>query len=252
MVWPEADILALAAAVAAFAGFVKGLVGFGLPMLMFSGLGMFLPIETALAVLILPTLLTNGAQALREGWRAAWRTICRFRIFLSVGFVFLLVGAQLVAALPERLLFLTIGGAVTVFALLLLVRPRFRVPEGRRAPAEVLAAAIAGVVGGMSGVWGPPTVAYLTAMNTPKQDQVRAQGVIYGLGAVALLGAHMRTGIVSGATVPISLALLAPALCGMWLGMRVQNRADQSVFRKLTLVVLVLAGLNLIRRGWAG
>jgi hypothetical protein len=34
----------------------------------------------------------------------------------------------------------------------------------------------------------------------------------------------------------------------MWLGGRVMDRIDQAVFRRATLLVLLLAGLNLIRR----
>ncbi len=248
----EPHVILSVAMIALFAGFVKGAVGFAMPMLMISGLTLFLPVKTALAVLILPTLLTNGAQALRQGWRAARDTIRRFRFFLIVGLLFLLGGAQLVSVLPPRHLFLVTGVAVTAFALLLLTGLRLHVPEGRRALAEGGVAAVAGLVGGMSGVWGPPTVAYLTALDTPKQEQIRAQGVIYGLGAVALFGAHVQTGIVSADTLPLSAAMTIPAVAGLWLGFRLQDRFDQSLFHRMTLIVLIAAGLNLIRRGLLG
>ena len=112
--------------------------------------------------------------------------------------------------------------------------------------------AVAGFVGGMSGIWGPPTVAYLTALNTPKVVQMRVQGVIYGLGAVALMVAHFGSGILRAETVPFSAALIAPSLVGMWIGLKLQSRIDQSVFRKVTLLVLLVAGLNLARRGLVG
>ena len=44
-------------------------------------------------------------------------------------------------------------------------------------------------------------------------------------------------------------ALVVPALIGMVIGQRVQDRIDQAAFRRLTLVVLCVAGANLIRRG---
>ena len=52
--------------VAAVAGVIKGMVGFAMPMIMISGLGMILSPELALAGLILPTVLANGVQALRQ------------------------------------------------------------------------------------------------------------------------------------------------------------------------------------------
>ncbi len=103
-------------------------------------------------------------------------------------------------------------------------------------------------MGGLSGVWGPPTVAYLTALKTPKHDQIRIQGVIYGLGAVALFGAHLSSGILNRETLTLSALLVLPAVLGMLVGFRMQDRIDQIVFRRATLIVLLLAGLNLIRR----
>jgi len=242
---------AVAFGIACFAGLVKGLVGFAMPMLLISGLGVFLPPNVALAGLILPTLATNGLQAMRQGPRAAWASVRQFRVFLSVGLVFLLLSAQMVSVLSSQMLLLLIGAPVTVLALLQLLG--WRLPlRGPSPRVEALIGGFAGFIGGVSGVWGPPTVAYLTALNTPKADQMRVQGVIYGLGAVALLGAHIGSGVMRAQTLPLSVALVVPAVLGMWVGGVMQDRIDQATFRRATLIVLLLAGLNLIRRAVLG
>ncbi len=243
--------LMLALVVAFVAGWVKGMVGFAMPMVLVSGLSMFLPPDLAIAGLILPTLVTNGVQALREGVPAAVSAIKQFRVFLMVGLVFLLLGAQLVSAVPVRTFLLMIGIPVTFFALIQVLGVKLSLgkPSAR---IEAGIGAVAGFVGGMSGIWGPPTVAYLTALNTPKAVQMRVQGVIYGLGAVALMLAHLGSGILRAETVPFSAILILPALAGMWIGLGLQSRIDQAVFRKVTLLVLLIAGVNLLRRGVLG
>ncbi|MEM1004126.1 MAG: sulfite exporter TauE/SafE family protein [Pseudomonadota bacterium] len=243
--------LMLALTVALVAGWVKGLVGFAMPMVLISGLSVFLPPELALAGLILPTLVTNGVQALRQGTGAALTSIRQFRVFLGVGVVFLMIGAQLVTLVPASTFLLLIGLPVTFFALIQVLGFKL-VLHGASARIEAMIGAVAGFVGGMSGVWGPPTVMYLTALNTPKDEQLRAQGVIYGLGALALVAAHIGSGILRPATVPFSAVLIVPAVIGLWLGMRLQARIDQASFRKVTLLVLLVAGLNLLRRGLMG
>ena len=60
---------AAALAVTLFAGFVKGAVGFAMPMILVSAFAIFLPQHLALAGLILPTLVTNLSQAFRQGVR---------------------------------------------------------------------------------------------------------------------------------------------------------------------------------------
>lgn len=237
--------------VASFAGVVKGTVGFAMPMILISGMTLVLPPEQALAALILPTLVTNTWQALRQGIGSAIETIVRFRLFLLCGFVMLVGSAQLVRLLDARILYWIIGGPVAVFAVMQLAgwSPRL---AGRSVKGDIAVGSVAGFIGGMSGVWGPPTVAYLTAVNTPKQEQIRAQGVIYSLGAVALAGAHVQTGVVRAETLPLTLAILPFAVAGMLIGFRLQDKIDQRTFRSATLVVLVIAGLNLLRRAVLG
>ncbi|QOL81601.1 sulfite exporter TauE/SafE family protein [Pseudooceanicola spongiae] len=236
-------------AVALVAGVVKGMVGFAMPMIMVSGLGSIVGPEWALAGLILPTLCTNGWQAMRAGPRGVWQAVVRFRVFLAVAFVMLILSAQLVSVLPARAMQVMIGLPIVAFALsqLLAYPLKLGSPPPRRV--EVGVAMLAGGIGGFSGVWGPPTVAYLTALETPKRDQLQLQGVIYGLGAVALLGAHIGSGVLSTTTAPFSAALVPVALVGMWIGFRVHDRIDQVMFRRATLVVLLIAGGNLLRQG---
>lgn len=238
-------------AVALFAGLVKGIVGFAMPTILISGLTLVLAPEQALAALIVPTLVTNGWQALRQGINSAIKTVVQFRLFLACGLVMLVLSAQLVRVLDTRILYGLIGGPVALFAGLQMVGWHPKLAH-RSARIEAAVGCFAGFIGGMSGIWGPPTVGYLTAIGTPKQEQMRAQGVIYGLAAVALAGSHIQTGVFRIDSLPLTLTILPFALGGVWLGFRVQDRIPQVAFRFVTLVVLALAGLNLLRRALIG
>lgn len=243
--------MALAFMVGLVAGTVKGLVGFAMPMLMISGLNLFLPAEISLAGLILPTLVTNGFQALRQGLGPAWESVKRFRLFLGIGAVFLFSSAQLVRILPADVMLLMIGVPITLFAATQLMGRQLTL-HSPNARTEAMVAAFAGFIGGFSGVWGPPTVAYLTALGTEKTEQMRVQGVIYGMGAVALTAAHITSGVLRAETLPFSALMVIPALGGMMIGSALHDRIDQKVFRKATLVVLTVAGCSLILRGLSG
>lgn len=244
--------LAACLAVALIAGLVKGLTGFAMPMIMISGMGSIVGPEWALAGLLLPTLATNVWQALRQGPRAAWAAVKAHRIYLGALLVMLLISAQLVRVIPERLVLIAIGGPILLFALSQLLGRDLRLshPVSRRVQAGI--GSFAGFIGGISGVWGPPTVAYLTALDTPKTEHVRVQGVIYGCGAAMLVSAHVASGVLRAETLPFSLMLLPLALLGMFAGFRVQDRIDQRMFRKAILLVLLVAGGNLLRQGIMG
>jgi len=243
--------LALAAAVGMLAGFIKGVVGFGMPLIFISGLTIFMPPELALAGLIAPTLATNAQQALRQGVRAAVESVVSFRIFLAVGGITLVLFAQLVRVFPDQVMLAVIGVPVTFFAVLQLSGYSFRL-SARTTTSEAVAGFVAGSMGGLSGNWGAPTVAYLTALDTKKHDQMRIQGVIYGLGALVLVLAHTASGVLRSETIGFSLSMVPTAFIGLWVGMAVMDRIDQTLFRRATLFVLIVVGLNLVRRSITG
>ncbi len=244
------DILhfALALGITFFAGFVKGAIGFAMPMIMISGFSSFLPPETALAGLILPTVATNLSQAFRQGAAAAWATVVTYRRILLATVIFIVVSAGFVHVIPQTLFLLVLGVPITAFALAQLAGVNLALKLEHRNRAEWILGAVGGLYGGISGVWGPPLLVYLLSIKAGKVEVVRVQGVVFLIGAVVLFGAHLQSGVLNGATLTFSAILVIPALIGQTLGTFIQDRLDQTRFRRWTLILLVLTGLNLARR----
>lgn len=248
----ELPLLMMAFAITVIAGFVKGAVGFAMPLIMISGMSAFMDPKLALAALIVPTVLANVWQALRGGVAQMISLAAKYKVYLGIVLLFIMLSAQLVKVMPTSVLFLILGISITAVTGYLLSGAKLTLNPETKYRSEILIGTFAGFLGGISGVWGPPTVAYLTAVNTPKKEQVQIQGVIYGLGAVVLMLAHLKSGVLNMQTLPLSLAMIVPALIGMGLGFWVQDRLDQRRFRRVTLIILALAGLNLIRKGLMG
>lgn len=242
---------ALALAIALLAGFVKGVAGFAMPLILISGLSAFLPPEQALAGLILPTLVTNISQATRQGLASAWGSVRTYRRFLIATLVMIVVSAQFVRVIPQALFLLGLGLPITLYALVQLSGRDLALRLEHRGRAEWVLGVIGGLYGGVSGVWGPPLIVYLLSVGAGKAESMRVQGVVFLLGAVALLAAHLQTGVLAGPNLWFSAALVVPALVGQAFGQRVQDRLDQARFRRWTQGLLVLTGVNLIWRALA-
>jgi uncharacterized membrane protein YfcA len=234
--------------IAFLAGVVKGIVGFALPLVIVLGLGSLTSPEVALAGLILPTVVTNIMQAFRLGMRSAVRATLEYRQFLIYAAVALVIAAQAVPYLSEKVYLLIIGVVIVAFigAEIAGWTPKHM---NRSRGLDAGFGTVAGVMGGIAGVWGAPTVAYLTALNTTKAVQIQVQGVIYLSGALALVVAHLASGILNREMLLFSAVLVPTAMLGMTVGTYVQDRINQKTFRRATLVVLLFAGLNLVRRG---
>lgn len=247
-----AEAVAAAIIVALMAGVVKGAVGFAMPMIMVSALGSFLPAETAVAALILPTVLANAMQALRQGWGVAWAVLRAYARLILVLTITILLAAQLLPILPQNLFFLLLGGPILAYALAELAGRRLRLPARRSAAMDWTVGLISGFFGGISGSWGPLIVAWLVALRVNKDENMRAQGVIYLVAGAALFVGHLKSGVLNAQSAPLSLLLVLPAGLGMWAGFAVHDRLNPEVFRRWTLLVLALAGANLLRRGLMG
>jgi uncharacterized protein len=239
---------AVALATTLFAGLVKGAVGFAMPMIMISVLSSFLPPQVALAALIVPTLVTNVLQAFRQGLPAFWATVLAWRRYLIITVVALVISAQFAGAIPQAWFLMALGLPITVFALLRLRGVAMVVHTAHRARLQVGSALVGGLYGGVSGVWGPPLLVYLISTGVQKEETVRVQGVIFLVGAAVLTVAHLQSGILDATTLPFSAALAVPAVAGLCLGYLVQDRLDQTSFARWTHILLVLTGLNLMRR----
>ena len=237
-----------AVAVTLGAGFVKGAVGFAMPMLMISAFSSFLPPEVALAGLILPTLATNLAQALRQGLRAALASARAYWRFLAAMGVFIALSAQVVRDMPQAAFLALLGAPITAYAALQLAGRSLAIPLTHRTRAEWGLGVVGGLYGGVSGVWGPPLIVYLMSAGIARAEMLRIQGVVFLAGSVILLGAHLRSGVMTASSAAFSATLVVPAFVGMLAGVRAGDRLDQARFRRWTQVLLVLTGLNLMRR----
>lgn len=244
--------MALAIAITLLAGIIKGAIGFAMPLVMVSGISSLVDPKLALAAIIMPIVVSNIWQTFRAGWTAAVEAARDFWRYVVVVCVTIFAVAQLVPIIPTRMFYLVLGVPVVTLSMIQLLGVRFSIEEEQRRWAEWLAGIVSGVFGGLAGTWGPTTVLYLLAINTPKTRQIVIQGVLYGVGSVSLLFAHLQSGILNAASAPLSIALVVPAMLGMWLGFQIHDRLDQDRFRQITLIVLVIAGLNLLRRGLFG
>lgn len=243
----SSQAFAAALAVTLFAGFVKGTVGFAMPMILVSAFAVFLPQHLALAGLILPTLVTNLSQAFRQGVAPARETTVTYRRFLIATVAGIAISAPFADAIPRMAYLLMLGLPITIFAALQLTGRSLAIHLDHRDRAEWALGAVGGLYGGVSGIWGPPLLVFLLSTGADKVTMIRAQGVVFLIGAGTLLAAHLGTGLLNAQTLGFSAALCLPALLGLFVGYRVQDRLDQHRFRRWTQGLLVVTGLNMVR-----
>jgi uncharacterized membrane protein YfcA len=240
------DLLPLIFLAFAIGGTIKGALGFGMPLTTMSLLSAFLDVPTAAALNALPMLCANIFQANRGGLLVA--TLGRFWPLLIALAIGTWMGATLIVSLDPRWLLGVLGAIVVVFCTINHFHPRLRLPDRRERAVGIATGFIAGITGGLSTVHGPPLIMYAASLRLAKEAFVAALGTFFLMGGIFVIIAFVERGILNRETAPWSLLCVLPVLAGMWLGQRFARRVDQERFRKAVMIVLLLLGLNLIRR----
>src|SRR5438094_747350 len=89
----------LAAAAVMAAAFVKGSIGFGFPVLGTPLLSLVLDVKSAVVILILPNIVMDGLQFIRNGAPVA--VVKRFAVLLMFGAVGSVIGTRLLVAVSS-------------------------------------------------------------------------------------------------------------------------------------------------------
>ena len=240
-------MLAIMSGALIIGGVVKGVVGLGLPIVTLAILLNFMPPLTVLGLLVAPILVTNLWQSLRAG--NLLQPLGRFWPMIVMAVIFLFIGAELIVGMDTAVLFAVLGCFVVVFSATNLIKPRVHPlkPETEKW-AGPLAGALGGLLGGISTIWGPPMMIFFVMLKLDKDTFVRTVGLAWFSMAVPLTFAYWRNGIFTGDVIPLSLAACVPGMIGIRIGEKIRQHIDQETFRKVMLAVLLIIGLNLIRR----
>jgi uncharacterized membrane protein YfcA len=207
-----------------------------------------LDLPTAIALMIVPVLTSNVIQALQGKKKAA--TLRRFWPLLLTLIPCTVVAAQYVSTVDLHTGSLVLGVIVVLFSLSQLIRFRFSISTTQERLLNPAIGIVAGLLGGLSNLFGPPLIMYLVALKLEKDDFVTTIGLLFIVASATLYTTLAFEGVVTFENATASLIAALPVMAGVFLGTRLRGRIDQRSFERVLLVVLVLIGLNLVRRGW--
>ncbi|SDH29438.1 sulfite exporter TauE/SafE family protein [Roseospirillum parvum] len=228
------------------AGTVKGVFGFGLPLVGVGLSALFLPADLVIALNAVPPLISNLWQARSGGHLGA--NLRRLWPALVVLPPATWLGAGWAADLDPDLLYGVLG--VIVLAVLGLggLAPGRTLPPRLATPGGVLAGLAGGLLGGLSTINGPPIILYLLALGLERALFVSALGLFFLVSSASIIVAYGGVGLLDLETGLLSLALTGPVLVGMVLGQRLGRRLEPRRFQGGVKLLLGLLALNMIRK----
>jgi len=238
--WPPETLLLVGAAFL-LAGLVKGTLGLGLPVVVIAILASIIGLQSAIALILLPSIAMNFWQAVVGGNLS--ELIRRLWPMMLMSMVGVWFGAQILAVTDPRLMLTVLALVLMIYSVGSLLRAQIR-PPGRF---EVLLTPVmglfAGLMFGMVGNFMVPGVLYLQALNLGRDRLVQALGMSFIAISVTMLISMSRFEMVDRATLVVSAAAMAPGLFGMLIGQCLRRYLDEGQFRTLFFIGLLMASV---------
>ena len=238
------DILAIAL-VFLLAGFVRGVIGLGLPTIAMGLLGLWLAPAQAAVLLTVPGLVTNLVQMRGPAFLPLLHRLRWMLVGVVAGTA---AGFWLWGGLGGRWASIGLALALMAYAALGLatVRPVLSPPAARRLAFPTGAAT--GAITAATGVFMLPLAPWLQANQLPRDDMVQALGIALFVSALSLGVALLWTGGFTGGAGWGSVLALLPALGGQWLGARLRRVLPESAFRQVFFLGILALGGHLLWR----
>jgi uncharacterized membrane protein YfcA len=236
-------LLILIAAAFLLAGFVKGVIGLGLPTVSMGLLAVTMPPSHALAIVIVPAIVTNIWQTfvgpyLRDIIRRLWPLMAGtvVGIWLNAG---MLTGPY------ARYGTIVLGLLLVIYAIIGLSKFSFKVARRDEKWLGVLVGLVTGVVSAATGVQVLPSMPFMQAIGMEMDELVQALGVFFTVATVALAFNLTAAGLLSASTALPGAIAMAASFAGMFIGQAVRSRMQPDAFRRWFLIAMILLGIYL-------
>jgi uncharacterized membrane protein YfcA len=225
------------------AGFIKGALGMGLPTVAMGLLAVTMPPGEALAIVIVPAIVTNIWQTfvgpyLRDIIRRLWP--------LMIGTVIgIWLNSGMLTGPYARFGPVVLGALLVIYAVLGLSKISFHVARSNEKWIGGIVGLVTGVVSATTGVQVLPSMPFMQAIGMEKDELVQALGVFFTVATVSLAFNLTATGLLNASTTLPAAIAMAAAFTGMFIGQAVRSRMQPETFQKWFLVSMILLGIYL-------
>lgn len=226
------------------AGTVKGVIGLGLPTVSLALLTVAIDLPTAMALLLVPSFVTNLWQALVGGNTRL--ILQRLWPFLLLATVTIWIGASALTRVNLSLLSALLGALLVAYAGANLAGLRLTISLRQERWTGPLVGIVNGVLTGMTGSFVVPGVMFLQAIGLAREVLIQAMGMLFALSTLGLAIALQHNALLTAEHGVLSITALLPAILGMVFGRWIRQRISEQLFRKLFFVSLLVLGTYII------
>ncbi|WP_298254490.1 sulfite exporter TauE/SafE family protein [Bradyrhizobium sp.] len=236
-------LLIFIAAVFLLAGFVKGVIGLGLPTVSMGLLAVAMAPAHALAIVIVPAILTNIWQTFAGPYfLAIVKRLWPLLLGLVVG---IWLNADMMTGPYARYGTVLIGVLLVIYAIIGLRRVSITVRPRDEKWIGGIIGLVTGVISAATGVQVVPSMPFMQALGMKKDELIQALGVFFTAATLAQALNLSAAGILDESVAVPGVIALAASFTGMATGQAIRTRLEPEAFRHWFLIAMILLGIYL-------
>ncbi len=228
------------------AGTVKGIVGFGLPLVSITLLTPFYGLVDAIAIMLLPAVVTNFWQAVTGGrfiglWKRLWP------LYVS-GVVSTVLAASVLVQIEPFWPTVLLGSVILTYSLVGLAAWQPPKPGTRETWLSPVTGVVTGLITGLTGVLVFPMAVYFQSLDLDRRVLFQAMGIYLLLANVALASAFGWQGAFPDGVTRLAVVGIVAGLAGMALGRRILVLLSAEQFKRVFFLALGAVGAFIFLR----
>src|ERR1700730_16232135 len=244
----QASIIAAVLCSLIVAGFLKGIIGVGMPVVALPLLSLFIDIKSVAMLLSMPLIFSNVPQAL-EGGKTGRCLMQLMPVFLGM-IPGLFLGVRLLLALDANVAKMIAGFVLMGVGGVTLLAPKLKLQSRLVLPAGITFGFFGGILGGIAAMSGLLVFIFLLAKGLRGKAFTKEASLylVISAGLMAILLTVSRQ--FNWLDVSVSTAAMLPVVLGMYAGQHMRDKIAPETFEKLVLIAVITAGAELLRHGF--
>lgn len=240
------DLLTVLAILATFfvAGVVKGVIGLGLPSISLALLTVVINLPTSMALLIMPSLVTNIWQAIRGG--KFLKILKRLWLLFLTSTLTVWTGSKALTIVDLNLLSALLGSLLMSYAIVSLYGLRFNIKSRNEWWVGSLTGSVNGILTGMTGSFVVPGVFYLQSIRQEKDELIQSMGILFTTSTLALFFSLQTNEYLTSKLIVWSSISIVPSIIGVLIGQQIREWLSEKIFKNVFFFSLLFIGAYII------
>ncbi|MBT3883923.1 MAG: sulfite exporter TauE/SafE family protein [Rhodospirillaceae bacterium] len=228
--------------------FVKGVAGVGLPIISVPVMAAVLGVEHAVAVMIIPSMVANTSMlwVLRREASANRELM----VFIALGVVGTVLGAWILSAADQNLMFLVLAIWVVAYLVVRTLRSDFQISDRRGSILAPIVGFVAGIFQSATGLSFPVFGPYLQARQFGRDRFAFNSSALLAVFAAVQFASFTSFDLLTPSLMAEGALAVIPMAIALPIGIRAARHFNKKNFDRLVVGMLLVTATILVFRGF--